>query len=105
MVWRFPRLLITGLAAFVAATGGLCTLLAACSDDLASADSASDAGLIDSAPVDTGAPDHDSGFTGSNPRLTLVNAAHDLGSHVSVGVSGASTSPFRLCFKVGSLAE
>lgn len=79
----------------------LCATLGACGDDSGSATGDTDAGLIDTRPVDTGQAATDSGAGASGPRLTLVNATYDLGPNAAIGASAA----IRLCFKQGSVVQ
>ena len=78
-------------------------MFAACGDDDGDAapGDASEGGLIDSFLVETSLADTET--TVANARLTLVNAAHDLGPRASGSADGNAT--VRLCFGTGSVAQ
>ena len=78
----------------------MCATLAACGDDT-SGGGAPDAGLIDTTPRDGAKGGVDSALPGNTPRLTIINATHDLGPNANVGTSAA----VRFCFKQGSVAQ
>lgn len=94
------RWLCSGLASSLIATAGVGVTLSACEGDGESG-GASDAGLVDSKPWDSGNDLRDSAPQRNAARLTVVNAAHDLGPSSNIGTSAA----VRLCFKEGSVAQ
>ncbi len=93
------RRLRSGLAAFVAAGSTFAVLLAGCGDDAASDASASDSGLVDTHPVDV-ATDAADARPSAPPRITLVNAVHDLGPNAN-----GANNVIRLCFAQGTTSE
>ena len=99
-----PRQLSSGLAALVAAAAYLCFASSACSEDGGESAEASDSGLVDTFPIDASGGDPDTGLVGNAPRLTFVNAAHDLGNGAAIA-NAPDKGAVRLCFKQGSLAQ
>lgn len=90
----------SGLASLAVGATSLCATLAACGDD-DGAGGTPDTGLTDTKPGDAGKDGSDAGPASNAPRLTVVNATHDLGPSATIGTSAA----IRLCFKQGSVAQ
>ncbi len=87
-------------AAGAAASGTCGALLVGCGHDGSDDAGASDSGLVDAHPVDVASDTSDSGPR-SAPRLTFVNATHDLGP----GSIERTSSAVRFCFLQGATIE
>lgn len=93
------RTLRFGLAAFASAGATSAALLAGCGHDDSSDGTASDSGLVDTHVVDVTTDVADAGST-PTPRITLVNAIHDLGPNAN-----KTNHLVRLCFAQGPTSE
>lgn len=94
---RTLRLAFAGLATTSVVLGAL---LVGCGHDSSDDASASDSGLIDTHPVDV-VPDMVGAGARLAPRLTIVNATHDLGP----GSVERTNSAVRFCFLQGATTE
>ncbi|MDB4944258.1 MAG: hypothetical protein JWP97_3792 [Labilithrix sp.] len=96
------RAWLPGLACAAIAAAALLAGAPGCeADDAASAPG--DAGLFDSYPPDVALADAAIPPGARAARLTLVNAAHDLGPAARVGAAdGSGNAPLRLCFLEGN---
>ena len=93
------RTLRSALAALTAAGSTFAVLLPGCGHDDTGDASASDSGLVDTHPVDVAADTADASRS-ARPRITLVNAVHDLGPN-----AGGVNNAVRLCFAQGTTNE
>lgn len=91
----------SALLAVAATASTLSVLLAGCGDGGAGGGDASDAGLVDTHLGDVAKDRRDGGPPPASARLTIVNAAHDLGPASVLG----TTSAIRLCFLQGASPE
>lgn len=97
---RALRSVFAVLAAASGAFGACAALLVGCGHDGEDDASASDSGLVDTHSVDV-AVDPPDGGARLAPRLTFVNATHDLGP----GTVERTSSAVRFCFLQGATAE